>query len=188
MEQKKIIYWILLLVFPICLNAQEKPIIRSGLTSGQLTLAPSYMFQDRTGQFYAHGSLEVFLQPKVSFIGEGFYHLGSLDDKKTFDANHNIFFGLGYHFTKGANDLLLALQPGVSFTKLNEQENALIKSHLGVNPVVAPTIGYTIYVSRFFHFFVQSKLVIGGHKYDVQKSLTEFRFSAGLGFNINALK
>lgn len=188
MEPKKIIYWILLLVFPICLNAQEKPIIRSGLASGRLTLAPSYMFKDRTGQFYAHGSLEVFLQPKVSFIGEGFFHLGTLGDKKTFDANHNLFFGLGYHFTKGNNDLFLAMQPGISLTKLNEQENALIKSHFGINPVVAPTIGYSFYVSRFFHFFVQSKLVIGGHKYDIQKSLTEFRFSAGLGFNINALK
>ena len=30
--------------------------------------------------------------------------------------------------------------------------------------------------------------VLGSHKYDVQKSLNEFRFSAGLGFNINALK
>lgn len=188
MEQKKIVFWIVLLVFPVFLKAQEKSIIRSGLASGQLTLSPSYLFQVRSGQFYAHGSLEVFLQPKVSFIGEGFYHLGTLDSKKTFDANHNIFFGLGYHFTKGNNDLLLALQPGISLTRLNEQENALIKSHYGINPVVAPTIGYTFYVSRFFHFFVQTKLVIGEHKYDIQKSLTEFRFSAGLGFNINALK
>lgn len=185
MEQKNLICWIWLLFIPLCSNAQEKPIIRSGLISGQMTLTPSYMFQDRTSQFYIHGGMEIFLESKVSFIGEGFYHLGSISDKRTFDANYNIFFGLAYHFTKGNSDLLLGVQPGVSFTQLNEQSNSIIKSHIGVNPVVAPTFGYTFYVSRFFHFFVQSKLVIGTHKYDLQTPLTEFRFSAGLGFNIN---
>jgi hypothetical protein len=168
--------------------SQEAPIIRSGLVSTQMTLSPSYLMHQKVGQFYAHGSLEAFLQPRVSFMGEGFYYLGTLGNTKEMAANHSLLFGLAWHLTKGNNDLFFALQPGVSFTRLANQISPTNTTHLGVNPIVAPTVGYTFYVSRFFHFFVQTKLVVGEHHYDVRTSLNEFRFSAGLGFNLNTLK
>ena len=188
MEKKKIVFWICLFVLPICLSAQDNILIRKGLLSGRLTIAPSKMLDNNSSPFYAHASIEAFLQDRVSFIGEGFYYLGENSESKTFDYNHNLLFGLAWHFTRKNNDLFFALQPGLSFTRLNEAESVLMKTHLGVNPVISPTIGYNFYLSKYFHFFVQTRFIVGAHKYDVYRSLNEFRFSAGLGFNINTLK
>ena len=99
-----------------------------------------------------------------------------------------LFFGFNYHFTKKNNDLYIGLQPGLSLTKLNETENNLTQSQFGVNPLFSSLIGYNYYVTKFFHFFIQSRLVIGQNNYTIQKNLSEIRFSAGLGFNINSLK
>jgi hypothetical protein len=55
-----------------------------------------------------------------------------------------------------------------------------------INPVFSNVIGYNYYINNVFHFFVQTRLVLGKHLgYEVKK-LNELRFSAGLGFNINA--
>lgn len=169
--------------------AQDSTIVRKGLIRAQLTISPSYMFSDQRAYFYLHGNLEGYVSDRISLAGEGYYNLGDLSaDKDLFNYNHSGFFGASYHFTKKNNDLYVGLQPGLSFTKLSDTTNSISQTQLGINPLFSPVIGYNFYVNKVFHFFIQSRLVIGQHNYDIHKDLSEFRFSAGLGFNINMIR
>ena len=190
MEKIKYIFTSLLLISIIPVSmAQEASIIRPGLIRTQLTISPSYMFSDKQSYFYLHGNLEGFLEEKISLAGEGYFSLGNTSSDKTiFDYNHSMFFGINWHFTKKNNDFYVGIQPGLSFTKLNVVENNLTNAANGTNPLFSSVVGYNFYLNRIFHFFLQSRIVLGQHSYDTAKDLAELRFSAGLGFNINAMK
>jgi hypothetical protein len=170
-------------------NAQEKTIIRKGLLRAQGTICTSYFFSDKQSCFYLHGNLEGYVSSKISLAGEVYYSLGNSSGKNSiYEFNHSLFFGSAYHFTKKNNDLYLGIQPGVSFTKINANEINFTPTHMGIDPLFSPVIGYNFYVHKFFHFFLQSRFIVGQHNFDVHKDLSEFRFSAGLGFNINTMK
>jgi len=190
MVKIKYIFLSLLLISTITVsNAQDGSMIRPGLIRAQLTLSPSYMFSDQQSYFYLHGNLEGFLEKNISLAGEGYFSLGNTSSNMlVFDFNHSMFFGISWHFTKRTNDLYIGIQPGLSFTKLNASENNLINTTKGTNPLFSSIIGYNFYLNKVFHFFIQSRFVVGQHSYDISKNLTELRFSAGLGFNINAIK
>lgn len=183
--------YLLMVLLALCtagIQAQEKPVIRKGLISAQATISPAHMFGDGESYFYLHGGLEGYVSDEISLTGEGFYQLGSFAKTNAFDHNHSLFFGASKHFTKNSNDLYIGLQPGVSFTRLNAAANGLTRSGLGVNPLVSPVVGYNFFVNKVFHFFVQARLVLGQHNYDVHQNISEFRFSAGLGFNLNTMR
>ena len=188
MEKIKYTLLIALSLLAMESSAQESSVIRKGLLSAQVTISPSFMFSGKASYFYLHGGLEGYVSSKISFTGEGFYYLGSGAENSAFDYNHSLFFGAARHFTRNNNDLYIGLQPGLSFTKLSAEANHLAQSQLGVNPLFSPVAGYTFYLGKIFHFFVQTRLVLGQHNYDLHKDLTEFRFSAGLGFNLNTMK
>ena len=191
MEKIKIIrFTLLVLLFTqIRGHAQQADIIRPGLLRAQMTISPSYMFADKHSYFYLHGNLEGFLNKKISFVGEAYYYLGDQTaNNSKYDYNHSIFFGFSRHFTKKNNDLYVGLQPGVSLTKLNANENNLTSTSVGVNPLFSTVVGYNFFVNKVFHFFIQTRFLTGEHNYDIHQTLSEFRFSAGLGFNLNMLK
>lgn len=174
-----------------CLNskAQEENIIRKGLFRTTLTISPAVLFKSKQSLFYLHGNFEGYVTPKISIAGEAYFSLGNASSiTPTFKFNHNIFFGASYHFTKNNNDFYLGLQPGIAITRLVVLSENSGNPKTGVNPVVAMVIGYNYYVHKYFHFFVQTRFIAGQHLYNEHKDLSEFRFSAGLGFNINAIK
>ena len=185
----KIKFLISFIIFFSVALAQDSSMIRAGLIRAQATLSPSYMFADRQSYFYLHGNLEVFSESRVSIAGEGYLFLGNISsDKPVFDYNHNLFFGVSYHFVKKTNDLYIGIQPGLTFTRLNRDENNLARTTGGINPVISVVSGYNFYINNFFHYFLQGRMIVGQNYFDFKKDLTEFRFSAGLGFNINAIK
>lgn len=190
MEKIIYIFSSLVLISTISVSrAQDASIIRPGLIRTQLTISPSYMFSDKQSYFYLHGNLEGYLEKNISLAGEGYFSLGNTaSDKSIFDYNHSMFFGINWHFTKKNNDLYVGIQPGLSFTKLNTAENNLTNMTNGINPLFSSVVGYNFYLNKIFHFFLQSRILVGQHSYDISKDLTELRFSAGLGFNINAMK
>ena len=190
MEKIKSIAFLFFLFFIIGNNkAQDAQIIRKGLLRAQGTISTSRMLSVSESNFYLHGNLEGYVSEKISFAGEVYYSLGNISGKNSsFDYNHSLFFGSSYHITKKNSDLYFGIQPGVSFTKLKEDAILMDVRHAGVNPLFSSLIGYNFYVNKFFHFFLQSRLVLGQHNFDVHKDLSEIRFSAGLGFNINAIK
>ena len=169
-------------------HAQDSSTIRPGLLSTQLTISPSHMFCDNQTYMYLHGAFEGYLSKKVSVTGEVYYNVASSSGKNTFDYNHSLFFGTSYHFTHLDNDLFVGIQPGISLTKINAKANNIASSDFGVDPLVSAVVGYNYFAGSIFHFFLQSRYVLGDHNYNVHKSLSEIRFSAGLGFNINTGK
>ena len=175
----------ILMIGMISATVFSQDIVRTGLVRAQLTISPSYNFSDNTSYFYLHGNAEVYLEKNLSIAGEGFYFLGNLSsENSSFDFNHSLFFGASYHFLKNNNDFYIGILPGISITKLDNQVTNLGTIKTGINPLLSPVLGYNFYVHKVFHFFIQSRLVIGEHNYNLHKSLTEFRFSAGLGFNL----
>lgn len=190
MEKIKSTAFLFFLFFAIGNNkAQDSPIIRKGLLRVQGTISTSKMFSANRSNFYLHGNLEGYVSSKVSFAGEVYYGLGDISvSTSIFDYNHSLFFGASYHFTKKNNDLYLGLQPGVSFTKLNASQTPFNAAHAGIDPLFSSLIGYNFYVNNYFHFFLQSRLVLGQHNFDIHQDISEIRFSAGLGFNINSIK
>ena len=188
MEKIKMRFFFFLLLATLQGVAQEQAIIRPGLIRAQLILSPSYMLTAKQSLFYLHGTLEAYTEQKISIAGEGYLSLGNMSSEKPlFDYNNSLFCGINIHQTNNNHDLYLGLQPGVSFTKLNADTYQLNETHAGINPLFSVLAGYNFYINGFFHFFVQNRLVIGKHFYDVLENLAELRFSAGLGFNINAL-
>ncbi len=186
---KKLAFLFFLFMMIEKINAQETPIIRKGLLRVQGTICTAYLLSEKESSFYLHGNLEGYTSSKISLAGEIYYNLGNPSGSKSaFNYNHSLFFGSSYHFTKKNNDLYIGIQPGASVTKISTDGNSLALAQTGVNPLLSTLFGYNFFVNKFFHFFVQSRLVIGQHNFDAPKDLSEFRFSAGLGFNINALK
>lgn len=177
---------LLLVIITNSKNIAQENRISEGLLKAHLTLSPSKMLSENSSHFYLHGGLSYFVSPKISLDGEGYYFLGSFSDEKQFKYNHDLFFGAARHFTKNNNDLYIGLQPGVSFTKLIELPTESTKN--GVNPIASAVVGYNFFVNKYFHFFIQSRFITGKHNYDVTTSLNEFRFSAGLGLNLNTKK
>lgn len=191
MEKVKCLLVISCLLLGNSIFAQEEIIIDKRLIRAQLTISPSKMLDFNESRFYLHGNLEGYVSKKVSISGETYFDLGSLtEDQNSFDFNHKLFFGTNYHFTKGNSDFYLGIQPGVAITKLNIPTILTVgeSTKTGVNPLFSLPIGYNFYVNRFFHFFLQSRFILGQHNYDASVSLNEFVFSAGLGFNVNSIK
>lgn len=189
MEKVKIIF--LLLIFYGMIQegkAQEKIMVDKGLLRAQLTLSPSRMLSGEQTNFYLHGNVEGYLSSTLSLAGEGYYYLGSQSVQSIFDYNHSLFFGASWHFVHNSHDIFLGLQPGLSITRLSEANNNLALTHKGANPLFSWVMGYNYYVNEIFHFFIQTRLILGEHNYDLHKNLSELRLSAGLGFNFNAGK
>ncbi|MGZ3900035.1 MAG: hypothetical protein ACXVNQ_06715 [Bacteroidia bacterium] len=168
--------------------AQTNEIIRPGLVRLMGTISTSKMLNNKESGFYLHGNLEIYFNKRVSFCGDAYYFLNAQKGNSYFDMNHNIFYGLLWHFTKKSNDLYVGIQPGIAITKLKTNQVDMVVTQTGINPVFSSVIGYNFYVNKFFNFFLQSRLILGEHNYDIHRSLSELRFSAGLGFNINCLK
>jgi hypothetical protein len=168
--------------------AQENVIIKKGLLRTQSTLSPSYNFTSKNSYFYLHGAFEAYLESSVSIAGETYYYLGSLDSgNELFEFNHAVFFGASKHFVSKNNDLYVGIQPGVSITKIRN----ILESddhQIGANPLFSGVMGYNYFVSKYFHFFIEARLIAGQHHYDMYQNLSEARISAGLGLNINSLK
>jgi len=179
----------LLFIFSTTASGQDETIIKEGLISGQATISPSKMLDFNESRFYLHGNLEAYLNSKVSLAGEIYYDLGSLTEgQNSFEYSHKLFFGASWHFTHNNNDLYIGIQPGVSATKLNLISSLPVDAETttGINPIFSSVLGYNYFVNKYFHFFVQSRIILGEHNYDMHTNLAEFSFSAGLGFNINA--
>lgn len=178
-----------LLVLPIF--SQEEPIIQKGLIRTQGTISTSKMLGFNESRFYLHGNIEGYVSKKVSVVGESYFDLGSLSEgRNSFKYNHKVFFGANYHFTHNNSDVYVGIQPGIAITRLNIITTLPnnTKTSTGVNPIFSSVLGYNYFVNKYFHFFVQSRLILGQHNYDAHVNLAEFTFSAGLGFNINANK
>lgn len=167
------------------LSAQHTHIARAGLIKAFTTISPAYSIVDRSSYFYGHGSLEGFVEARISIAGEAYLALGSIGSRgDRADIGHSLFSGINLHYIRANHDLYIGIQPGIATKRIST--NALDAGHtMTYIPVASAVVGYNYYIHRFFHFFVQGRWVLGQYNTGENKSLNELRLSAGLGFNIN---
>lgn len=170
--------------------AQDENYLRPGLIRSYLTITPSAMLGEKLNQIYLHGCLEYYFNEKYSFSGDSYVFVGQqAPDRQRFEYLHSSFFGLNRHFTKGNHDVYIGFYPGFGISRLsNLNSNLPVERTEEVSPLVGFGAGYNFYFYKYFHFFLHNRVVLGSHLQDEPVSLNEYRFSVGLGFNLNLIK
>lgn len=172
----------------------KKQFIHKGLLRATGTIAPT-----TSSNIYLHGVSEYYVADNISIRGEIFYSMKS----SFFEYNHSLFTGPSYHFkTSNHFDPYFGLQPGIAASKRNDYSLMICDpaacpdyySNLPeqeFSPLISPLIGFNFYFERWFHLFMETRYVIGKHISTdgfPPHSLSEFRFSFGLGFNLSVFK
>lgn len=186
----------------IAAQAQEekKQFIRKGLIRSMATISPGIMLEENTSSISIHGNLEYYVADNVSIKGDSYFFLN--DNQNKFSANHATFAGASYHFkTKSHFDPYLGFQPGIALAMRKDWSDVLffapVPDYYSVPPkqelcpLISPTLGFNFYFQNLFHLFMETRYIAGQYLPDdgsPSRSLSELRFSFGLGFNLNLLK
>ncbi len=182
-----------LLVASVQGNAQEA-FQRTGIVRVQGTLAFGFM-NNSVKNLYVHGDLGYFLNERLSVRGDTYYFIGNISDTSKFNKNHNVFAGAFYHLNENNQfDPYIGFQPGIAYSQLSDYSE--INPNLPAsafpatfNPVFAGIVGFNYFGSKWFHLFINARLIKGKHLSDVSpRYLDELRLSFGLGFNIGVKK
>ena len=163
-----------------------------GILRATATFASGYMPKENITNIYLTGELEYYPSENISIRGESAFFINTISEKfKPFDYNHALLTGVLFHFKpNNALDPYLGIQPGIALTRTNIIPFGYDNNHAAFNPLYCITGGINYYATRFFHLFVNLKYINGKHLSDAPSplSLNEFRFSFGLGFNVNVMK
>lgn len=207
METKKLIVFscLILLSFGVAASAPQKKMIpeskqyiHKNLLRSTLTYDLGYMPKIKFATVYLQGNIEYYLDKKISLRGDNFINVASRDlgNSGMKLKNHQLSSGIVYHFTTNSRfDPFIGVQPGIAFTKyyrsFSELEDPGPHNHNYVdrysfNPIITPLLGFNLYGDRYFHLFVVGRYVYGQYTNLTARpaSLSEFRISFGLGFNL----
>jgi hypothetical protein len=184
------------------LHAQDdtkQQFIHRGIIRAMATISSGSMFQQKATNIYAHADLEYYIADNVSLRGDGFYFVSTMGDYQPFKMNHSLFSGASYHFkTKSHLDPYLGFAPGISFTQIQYYPtifcdpiacSPIIEPDAKVDPLASAVLGFNLYFQKIFHLFIESRYVYGRHFSNAApQSLSELRFSFGLGWNLSLIK
>lgn len=182
------ILYSLLLVVSTSTFAQN--FVQSGLLLGDLTYSPSMMLNREVNNYYLTGSLEYFLEKKVSL--KGTTHLFLSTESENFELQNRVIsnFGIAYHFNTGNWDNFIGFYPGITNIQpsyLNPQGEAY---EWILSPSFAGEVGTRYFVWDYFNFFVRLNYVHSKLSGTSRGALLmdEMLLSAGLGFQIPTRK
>lgn len=160
--------------------------IQQGLLVGDLTYSPSMMLNREVNNYYLTGSLEYFLEKKVSL--KGTTHLFLSTESDNFELKNRVIsnFGIAYHFNKGNWNNFIGFYPGITVMQPNFLSPQGEEYNWILSPSFAGEIGTRYFVWDYFNFFaklnyVHSKL-LGTSRGALP--MDEILLSAGLGFQI----
>jgi hypothetical protein len=193
MERKIGVIFTALLFSLLNVAAQDDFQLSSGILRAQGAFAMGRLTESKATQIYIKGDLSYYLDSKVSVRADGFYFVDSQDKaNKPFDFSHSLFTGLSYHLGNGgALDPYVGLQPGINFARLGNLETTLpISPNItSWSPVFSGHVGFNYYAPKIFHLFVHLQYIQGRFVNQLNtQSLSEFRISFGLGWNIDVVK
>ncbi len=189
---------LLLTVMTASAQQNEQPdIIRKGLLRAQGTITPAVMLNDGALTMYLVGDMDFYLSRRVSVRADGYYFLDTQRGGGLLH-NHGVFFGMNYHFpVKGGRfDPYIGLQPGASYVQVRytgdpSDLDVLLpsRSRATLLPNISASAGFNFYIWKYMHFQVMARYVHGNHAAPWGNyPLDEFRFSLGLGWNVNTIK
>ncbi len=183
--------WLFIFTFFVCSasQAQPKDFVRKGLLRASATVSQGLFFRNKVQPLYVHMNLDYQLERRVSFRCDINMLVAFQDDRKIFQHHHQALAGIAYHFSSKRFDPYMAVQPGVSLTKLNKtllgEELPPGDEGLEVNPLISASGGFNYYIGNFMHVAVNSRFNFGSHKMTNENlPLNEFQFSVGLGWNL----
>lgn len=192
MERKIITLLFVLLGIITNASAQDDFQLSTGILRAQGAFAMGKLTESKATQIYIKGDLSYYLDNKISVRADGFYFVDSQDKlTKPFEYSHSLFTGLSYHLGNGgALDPYVGLQPGINIARPNLitiLPVAPVKTSW--SPVFSGHIGFNYYAPKIFHLFVHLQYIQGRFISSVANhSLSEFRISFGLGWNIDVVK
>lgn len=194
-DLRKVLGALILFATPLVFQAQSDTgrYVHPHLIRAHGTISPGYMTDGGYLQIYLHGAIEYYVDDRISLRGEGYYFLKS-GSKYPWLQNHSVFSGASFHkMTRTHFDPYIGLQPGINISQLAfggpcalnpclVQDEGFTK----LNPVISPLAGFNYYFEKVFHLFGEARYIWGRHIADAPTySLSEFRFSFGLGINFN---
>ena len=174
---------------------QEKAqFVHKGLFRSVATLSFGSLLKEKTSMIYGQGNIEYYVAANVSLRGESFFSVGK--NNFVLDFNHSVFAGANFHFkTKNHFDPYIGLLYGVSIAKAAGIQvecfttpcPPLYNGSKEVGPLISVPIGFNFYFEKLFHLFAEVRYVYGNYisNYPGTISLSEIRFSFGLGWNLN---
>ncbi|UPT68329.1 MAG: hypothetical protein M0D57_06745 [Sphingobacteriales bacterium JAD_PAG50586_3] len=202
---KKLIVLLFVLIQGIAANAQDdNTFVKKHILRTQGNLSLGYMVKQKTVPAYIGGDFDFFFDEKVSFYGEGSFFVTNTSDEASvgykIKHNHAILSGINIHFTKQKRfDPYIGINPGIMLSQFGPMGDINIglynppftqNTKLGVSPVFSTAVGANYYVGSIFNFFVRVRYIQGqffGTSME-RIPLSEFRFSAGLGWNWNFIQ
>ena len=184
MVNSRVIY--ILMIFIPFLTFSQDDFSRKGTLKGQLTISAGKSIELESSIFYLHGNLEYYTDNRISFSGDIFHSIPpSLSyGEKAFQTQHSMLFGAYYHINKSRNDLYFGMQSGLSYVSEAIYGPFFIIPNKYITPILSPVLGYNLFVSKYFNFFIQGRYMVGHYMRDSQIHTNDFRFSAGLGFQL----
>ncbi len=180
----------MLMVIPGIAQEESSRFVHQGLIRTQATISLG-MMRDDARNMYLHGDLEYFMHENVTVRSDAYFYLGATSDYEPLKLNHSLFVGAMYHFpTNNRFDPYVGVQPGIAYAQrilpYTDVQGNTLYSNTTFNPLISGTVGANYYGSKWFHVFVNARMVRGKLLSDVApKHLDEFRISFGLGFNFN---
>src|ERR1051325_2870165 len=201
MKTKTLFFLMLVSSLLLAQDEQKKePFIRRGLLRNEATFSTGSMFSQGVTNVYLQGGIEYYISDNVSIRGEGYYFVTSLGDAQPFAFHHSVMSGASYHFrTKNHFDPYFGFAPGVSITALKFPPPYICDpgpcmgdptpGKTAVDPLATLHLGFNLYFQRWFHLFMETNYIYGRHFSNYNpESLSELRFSFGLGWNVFVLK
>lgn len=166
-------------------NGQVVSYASEGLVNAAATFSPALLLTNGDIHYYINGQAEYFFEKNVSIRSDLYFLNSQVDNEVSFKHNSSLQVGPVFHYTYGHLDTWFGFQPGISITKINE--NDTLKTTNTLEPILGVSTGLNFYVSKYFHFFISANYVHGQYygMPDEPLALDEVRALAGLGFNFH---
>lgn len=181
-------------------NAQtENAFTKKHLLRTQGNLSLGYMVKQKIVPAYVGGDFDFYFDERISLYGEGSFFITQTAEPVGYKIKHNhaILSGMNIHLVQGKRfDPYIGINPGIMISQFGPVSDVNIalynppytqNTRVGVSPVFSAAAGFNYFVGSIFNFFVRVRYIHGQYFGNSMERipLSEFRFSAGLGWNWN---
>lgn len=195
---KRLVMLLALLFIGLAAKAQNNEVfIKKHLLRTQGNIALGYMPKQKMVPAYVGGDFDFFFDEKISWYGEGSFFVTNTSEETRYRIKHNhaILSGINIHFTKEKRfDPYIGINPGIMISQFGPVDDVNItlynppftgNTKVGVSPVFSTAVGFNYYIGSVFNFFARARYIQGQFFSNsaVRIPLSEFRFTAGLGWN-----
>jgi hypothetical protein len=171
---------------------QPVPFDRTGTLRTQANLAGGYLFAQKDYAAYITGDFDLYVSPRVSITGEGWYSFALNSDGMGLRQNHSLFAGMNYHILRNEKwDPYVGFSPGAAFVSAGyDDQGTLRETKIHAAPLVSITAGCNWYIGSIFNIFLKMRFTSGqvmGEMPGVTR-LEELKITGGLGWNFRCWK